>query len=60
MKKSNFTTNIIYIIILVLLGISVYSYLNTETNKQEESSISQIAQEVENKNVEKIEVDGNN
>jgi len=58
MQKSNLTTNIIYIIILILLGISVYSYLGTDSTKQKESSISQIAQEVNSGNVEKITIDG--
>jgi cell division protease FtsH len=59
MQKSNLTTNIVYIVILVLLGISVYTYFNTGQVNQEEGNISQIAQEVENGNIEKIEVDGN-
>ncbi len=59
MNKSNLTTNIIYIIILVFLGISVYTYFNFDSNQQEEGTISQIAYEVKQNNISKIEVDGN-
>lgn len=59
MNKSNLTTNIIYLIIVILIGISVYSYLNGNTKKQTESTITQIAQEVNNKNVQRVIVDGN-
>ncbi len=59
MKKSSLTTNVIYLIIVILVGISVYSYLSGNTQKQTESTITQIAEEVNNKNVQRINVDGN-
>lgn len=58
-KTSNLTRNIVFIIILVLLALSVYSFTNPAVNSMEESSISEISHEVDKKNVDQIIVEGN-
>lgn len=59
-NQSNITRNIIYIIILVLVGLSLYSIMNPFKNvTSQESSISEISTEVNNGKIEKVTVDGN-
>lgn len=58
-KTSNLTRNIIYIIILILLGLSIYSFVNPTNSNQENSSISEISEEVTKGNVDKIIVEDN-
>lgn len=59
MNKSNLTKNIIYVIILVLLGLGVYSILNPQTTKQKNATITEVVQDVNQGKVEKITIDNN-
>lgn len=58
-NSSNITKNIVYIIILLLLGLSLYSFLGPMDNNKELSSISEITSEVEKGTIEVIKIDGN-
>ncbi len=58
-KSSNLTKGIIYIVILILVGVSLFSILNPMDMNSQESSMSEIVHEVETDNVDKIVVDGN-
>lgn len=57
--NSNVTKGIIYIVILILVSISLYSLLSPMNVDKQESSISEIAAEVNAGNIEKITIDGN-
>jgi len=57
--NSNVTKGIIYIVILILISISLYSLLAPMNVDKQESSISEIASEVNAGNIEKITIDGN-
>ncbi|MCL5795558.1 MAG: ATP-dependent zinc metalloprotease FtsH [Patescibacteria group bacterium] len=56
---NNTTKSIIYIVILVLLGLTIYSFLNPASSKQKEVTISEISQNVSSGNVEKITIEDN-
>ena len=58
-KSSNLTKNVIIIIILALLGISLFTYLDQSDTTKEEASITEIAYQVDQGNVEKITIEGN-
>lgn len=58
-KSGNITKNIVYIIILILIGLSIYSFTNPGSKNEEDSSISEITKEVQTGNVENITVENN-
>jgi cell division protease FtsH len=58
-KSKNFTKNIVYVVILVLVGISLFSILNPMDFNNQESSMSEIIHEVNSKNVERVVVENN-
>lgn len=58
-KSSNLTKGIIYIVILILVGISLFSILNPMDLKSQESSMSEIVYEVESNKVDVVTVEGN-
>lgn len=57
--KQSAAKNIIYLIILLLIGLSLYSLIGLQENKANLSNISEIAQKVKDSQVEKIIVEGN-
>lgn len=59
MNKSNLAKNIILVLILALLGYSLYSFLGNMNTNTQESSITEIAANVNANKIEKIVVDGN-
>jgi cell division protease FtsH len=59
MDKKNQAKNIIYIIILVLIGLTFYSYFNPQKSNIKNVSISEIANDVKNGQIKSIEVKNN-
>lgn len=59
-KNSKLTKNIIYAIVLLLIAVSLYSlFAGDILSETKESSITEIASEVEEGNVDKIVIEGN-
>jgi len=58
-NNSNTARNIIYVIILFLVGYSLYTFLNPTKTNIEQSNISDIVRESQAGNIEQISVDGN-
>ena len=59
MNKGSAVKNLIYIVVIVLLGLLVYSLFSPTAPKPKQVSITEISNEVGEGNVDKIKVDGN-
>ncbi|EKD56496.1 MAG: hypothetical protein ACD_58C00168G0004 [uncultured bacterium] len=57
--KQNVTKNIVYIIILIMIGLSMYTILNPAKSQTKVTNISDIAKEVNQGQIDKIEIKDN-
>ena len=58
-NKNNTFKNVIYLVVIILLGLLIYNFLAPATQKTKDVSISEISSEVNAGKIDKIQIDGN-